>query len=58
MLQKIYISGAHLVGKTTLCENLQNQLRIEGTKLIFCQEVAKTIYEEKSYTPVSNHCLR
>ena len=54
MIRKIFICGAHSVGKSTLFECLKKYLRIENVKLLYYQEVARNLAEENNLTAVSN----
>ena len=53
MLRKIYISGAHSVGKSLLWETLKKELYLKDTKLIFCAETGREIATEQGHTNVS-----
>ena len=53
MLRKIFISGVHSSGKTTLFGRLKEQLCIENGKVIFCPELAREIMANKGYSVVS-----
>jgi len=53
MMRKVYISGAHSIGKTTLCDCLKKHLRVENAKLIHIEEVGRKIAKEGNLTAVS-----
>jgi len=53
MLRKVYISGAHSTGKTTLCEHLKSSLCVENAELIHFQEIGRKIAEEEKIAAVS-----
>ena len=52
MIRKVYICGAHSVGKTTLFGCLKKYLRVENAKLIHCLEVGRKICEQDNLTEV------
>ena len=53
MMRKIYITGAHSVGKTLLWRSLKNELEFENVKIIPFPDTGRIVAAENGYTHVS-----